>query len=210
MTFLPFKVKNSIYSSNMHFISCDLEPQAVKQHIFGGLWQLKIKSRRHSIKFRWCMPQTAAISSVPGYGLMMGSKTKCYKNKDKYAFCITPHQTLSGWSCLGNLQMIAVMWRVSEMLMSFLRLRDAPPGSTGVWVFVSLCGECERGLPCCCLRLKREVPLCQHQPKVTPWLSGEQSVGTKRLGKGAPSLTDVHKTWNHLSKLKLYPRSAVM
>lgn len=117
MTFLPFKVKNSIYSSNMHFISCDLEPQAVKQHIFSGLWQLKIKSRRHSIKFRWCMPQTAAISSVPGYGLMMGGKTKCYKNKDKYAFCITPYQTLSGWSCLGNLQMIAVMWRVSEMLM---------------------------------------------------------------------------------------------
>lgn len=120
MTFLPFKAKNSIYSSNMHFISCDLEPQAVKQHIFGGLWQLKIKGRRHSIKFRWCMPQTAPISSVPGYGLMMGSnmpQQNVIKTRINMHFCITPYQTLSEWSWLGNLKMIAVAWWVSEILM---------------------------------------------------------------------------------------------
>jgi len=62
----------SIYSSNLHFHSGDLKPQAVKQHIFGGLLQLKIKSGRHFVKCRRCTPQTAAISSVPEYGLMMG------------------------------------------------------------------------------------------------------------------------------------------
>lgn len=73
-------------------------------------------------------------------------------------------------------------------------LRDGFSGRTRGWGFGSLIGECDRGQLCHCFRIKREVPLCQHKPKVTPWVSREQSVGTKWLSKGAPSLTDVHQT----------------
>lgn len=51
-------------------------------------------------------------------------------------------------------------------------------GCLGAWL------ERVKGQPCCCPRLKREVPLCQHKPKVTPWVVGEQRVCTKSWGKG--------------------------
>lgn len=101
MTFLPFKVKNTIYSPNTHFISCYVEPQAVEQHIFGDLLQLKIKSGRHFIKFRWCMAANSCnlfSSRVwPDDGSQYAIMT-LYIYIYVYAFCITLYQPSSEWS----------------------------------------------------------------------------------------------------------------
>lgn len=70
--------------------------------------------------------------------------------------------------------------------MDFLEAQGA--GCLGAWL-----GNV-KGQPCCYLRLKREVPLCQHKPKVISWVGRKQRVCTKWLGKGAPSFTNVHKT----------------
>lgn len=120
MTFLPFKVKNPTHSSNIHFISSNVEPQAVEQHIFSGLLQLKIKSGKHFIKCRWCMATNSCnlISSRvwPDDGSQYAIIT-FFKNTCKYAFCITWYQISSEWSWLGNLQIITVMWWIPEILM---------------------------------------------------------------------------------------------
>lgn len=123
-------------------------------------------------------------------------------------FCLTPYQTLSEGRWLGTLQMTAVTWWVSEILMRVSQVQ-------GCILWKHRGGEClgawlgsVKGQPYCCLWLKREVPLCQHKPKVTPWVGREQRVCTKCWKRG----TFTHRGAQHLRsfvQMKTIPKECI-